>query len=494
MLRTLYSRLALTLFILFLLVGSLLVYMVARTSTQYQQEVSQKLNRDLASYIVNQHPLFNDLQKPVMQNGQVNQKALDSLFHQMMVINPAIEVYLLDPQGKIVSYNAPEGVVKRQRVDLAPITSYIKGEVRFPFTGEDPRNPDGHKVFTVAPIESNGEKQGYLYIVLGGEHYEHVAEMLAQSYIAESAMLVISIALTIAFFGGLLIFAHLTGRLKRLGNIMQHYASSEDAHESIRYTANGNDEIDTLGQQFNAMADRISEQFKALQKMDNARREMVANISHDLRTPLTTMRGYLETLSLHHNELEDSEKRQYIETALSHSQSLGNMIEELFELARLDSCESVVVAEPFSICELAQDVAQKYQLRAQEKNITLEVKLNPNTPLVYGDIGMMQRVLENLLENGLRNTPVGGRVSIHIDDKSGNTCVRIADTGYGIPAADMPRIFERFYQTDKHRSGGSGLGLAIVKRILELHGSAIQVKSEIEKGTEFLFSIPVKPI
>jgi signal transduction histidine kinase len=494
MLRTLYSRLALTLFILFLLVGTLLIYMVVQTSTQYQQEVSQKMNRELAGYIVNQHPLFNDVQKPVMQDGRVNQQALDTLFHEMMVINPAIEVYLLDPRGQIVSYNAPEGVVKRERVDLAPIAAYIEGKVRFPFTGEDPRNPDGYKVFTTAPIESNGKKQGYLYIVLGGEQYEHVAEVLAQSYIAESAILVICIALAIAFGGGLLVFARLTGRLKRLGSIMQRYASSQDAHEEIRYSANGRDEIDALGQQFNAMAERISQQFNALQQMDNARREMVANISHDLRTPLTTMRGYLETLSLQHNELDDAEKRQYIETALSHSQRLGNMIEELFELARLDSCESIVVAEPFSICELAQDVAQKYSLRAQEKQITLDVDLNPGTPLVYGDIGMMQRVLENLIENGLRNTPAGGQVSISIDNRSGNTFVRIADTGCGIPADDVPRIFERFYQTDKHRAGGSGLGLAIVKRILELHGSAIQVKTEIEKGTEFLFRVPAEPI
>lgn len=494
MLRTLYSRLTLTLFILLLLVGTLLIYMVARTSTQYQQEVSQKLNRELASYVVTQHPLFNDAQNPVMQDGLVNQQALDALFHEMMVINPAIEVYLLDPDGHIVSYNAPDGVIKRERVDLAPIVSYIQGKVRFPFTGEDPRNPEGRKVFTVAPIQSDGVKQGYLYIVLGGEHYEHVAEMLAQSYIAESALFVICIALAIAFGGGLLIFARLTGRLKQLGNIMQRYANSQDVHEAIRYSADGKDEIDALGRQFNAMADRISQQFNALQQMDSARREMVANISHDLRTPLTTMRGYLETLSLRQDELDDSEKQQYIETALGHSQCLGNMIEELFELARLDSCESVVVAEPFSICELAQDVAQKYRLRAQEKNIAFDLELNPNTPLIYGDIGMMQRVLENLIENGLRNTPSGGRVSICIDGKSGNTFVSIADTGCGIPAADMPRIFERFYQTDKHRSGGSGLGLAIVKRILELHGSAIQVKSELEKGTEFLFSIPAKPI
>jgi signal transduction histidine kinase len=230
--------------------------------------------------------------------------------------------------------------------------------------------------------------------------------------------------------------------------------------------------------------------------MDNVRREMVANISHDLRTPLTTMRGYLETLQLRHAELSVEEQQQYLQTALSHSQRLGRMVEELFELARLDSCESVVFSEPFSMCELVQDVTQKFQLRAREKSINLGVSLNPDAPLVYGDIAMMQRVLENLLENGLRHTPAGGSINIGVDVDSGNIVVQVKDTGCGIPAADVPRIFERFYQQDKNRSGSNsaGLGLAIVKRILELHGSVIKVSSELERGTTFSFRIPARSV
>jgi len=222
------------------------------------------------------------------------------------------------------------------------------------------------------------------------------------------------------------------------------------------------------------------------------RREMVANISHDLRTPLTTMRGYLETLQLKHAELSIDEQQQYLQTALSHSQRLGRMVEELFELARLDSCESVVYSEPFSMCELVQDVTQKFQLRAREKSVQLNVKLNPEAPLVHGDIAMMQRVLENLLENGLRHTPASGSVNVGVDVVSGSVVVRVTDTGCGIPVEDVPRIFERFYQQDKNRSAGNsaGLGLAIVKRILELHDSVINVSSELERGTTFSFRIP----
>ena len=489
MFRTLYSRLALTLFILLCLVGVILIQVIGHSSTLYQQEVAQKLNRELAAHIVAEQPLI--------QNREINHPALDHLFHQLMVINPSIELYLLDEQGVVLVYSAPAGKVKRTQLALAPILEFLDGNARFPLKGDDPRNPDGRKVFSAARIASRDGLQGYLYIVLGGEQYDHVVQMLGDSYILDSALVVLLIALATALTGGLVVFALQTRRLRVLGNVMHRYAGEGgDGSLAIRYPGNTHDEIDVLGQQFNTMADKITSQIRELRQMDDIRREMVANISHDLRTPLTTMRGYLETLQLKHADLSVDEQQQYLQTALSHSQRLGRMVEELFELARLDSCESVVFSEPFSMCELVQDVTQKFQLRAREKSIQLNASLNPDAPLVYGDIAMMQRVLENLLENGLRHTPAGGSISIGVEVESGNIVVQVTDTGCGIPAEDVPRIFERFYQQDKHRSGSNsaGLGLAIVKRILELHGSVINVSSDLESGTTFSFRIPARPI
>ncbi len=486
MLTTLYSRLALTLFILLCLVGIMLVQVIGHSSTLYQQEVAQKLNRELASHIVAEQTLIQD--------HKINNQALDHLFHQLMVINPSIELYLLDEQGSVLGYSAPEGKVKRTQVALEPVRKFLDGSARFPLKGDDPRNPAGRKVFSAARIVNEDGLQGYLYIVLGGEQYDNVVQMLGNSHILDSALLVLLVALAAALTAGLAIFALQTRRLRMLGNAMRRYAGERgDGSLAIRYAGNTNDEIDVLGQQFNAMADKITSQINELMQMDGLRREMVANISHDLRTPLTTMRGYLETLQLKHAELSREEQQQYLQTALSHCQRLGQMVEELFELARLDSCESVVYSEPFSMCELVQDVTQKFQLRAREKSIRLNASLNPEAPLVYGDIAMMQRVLENLLENGLRHTPAGGSIHVGVDVDSGNVVVQVADSGCGIPAEDVPRIFDRFYQQDKNRYAGNsaGLGLAIVKRILDLHGSAIKVSSEVERGTTFSFRIPV---
>ena len=485
MFRTLYSRLALTLFILLCLVGVILIQVIGHSSTLYQQEVAQKLNRELAAHIVAEQPLIQD--------RKINHPALDHLFHQLMVINPSIELYLLDEHGAVLGYSAPAGKVRRTQVALEPVRKFLDGNAQFPLKGDDPRNPEGRKVFSAARIADHADLQGYLYIVLGGEQYDHVVQMIGDSYILDSALLVLLVALVAALTAGLVVFALQTRRLRVLGNVMRRYAGEDgDGSLVIRYAGNTSDEIDTLGQQFNAMADKITSQINELMRMDGVRREMVANISHDLRTPLTTMRGYLETLQLKHAELSIDEQQQYLQTALSHSQRLGSMVEELFELARLDSCESVVYSEPFSMCELVQDVTQKFQLRAREKSVQLNVILNPETPLVHGDIAMMQRVLENLLENGLRHTPAGGSINVGVDVDSGSVVVRVTDTGCGIPAEDVPRIFERFYQQDKNRSAGdnAGLGLAIVKRILELHDSVINVSSELERGTTFSFRIP----
>ena len=486
MFRTLYSRLALTLFFLLCVVGVILMLVIGHSSTLYQQEVAQKLNAELAAHIVAEQPLIQD--------REINHPALDHLFHQLMVINPSIELYLLDEQGAVIGYSAPAGKVKRNTVSLTPVQQFLDGGARFPLVGDDPRNTDGHKVFSAARIEAEGGLQGYLYIVLGGEQYDHVVQMLGRSYTFDSALLVLLIALAAALLAGLVVFALQTRRLRTLGNVMRRYAG--DGSLAVRYDGHSRDEIDVLGQQFNAMAEKITSQIGELRKMDDVRREMIANISHDLRTPLTTMRGYLETLQIKGDELSATDQQQYLQTALSHSQRLGLMVEELFDLARLDSCESVVFSEPFSMCELVQDVTQKFALRARQKSVQLEASLNPHAPLVYGDIAMMQRVLENLLENGLRYTQAGGSVRVGVDVDSGNVVVQVADTGCGIPEADVPRIFERFYQQDKHRSdsNSAGLGLAIVKRILELHNSVIQVSSKQEQGTTFSFCLSSSPI
>jgi len=216
-----------------------------------------------------------------------------------------------------------------------------------------------------------------------------------------------------------------------------------------------------------------------------------------LRTPLASLNGYLETLLIKQNDLSEIEKTEYLETAMRHSQRLGVLIEELFELAKLDSYQKLLDPSEFSMGELIQDVMQKFKLPAKKKGVQIVADFTQKMPFVVGDIGMIQRVLENLLENALRHTPEGGTIELSLLQRGApphqnRVFVKVRDNGAGIAEADLPHIFERFYRHQKSRQGGyhAGLGLAIVKRILELHGGKVTAENEKERGAVFTFDLP----
>ncbi len=488
MVKSLYSKLAITLLGVFCLLGVSIVIVTQFASDMYQQEVVQKLNRNLARQIV--------AQKILMQAHRINEKGLKEIFDMLMVVNPSIEVYLLDPAGHILAYSAPAGKVKLDRVDLAPIKTWFEDDVVYPLTGDDPRNPGRKKVFTVARIPEKGPLQGYLYIILGGEIFDSIVQKLKGSYILRLSVWWIAASLFFALVTGLLLFAYLTRRLKRLASVMDSFDVAQTAPrlQSIRAKdRNQGDEIDRLTFTFKQLVERINIQMEKLQKADMSRRELVANVSHDLRTPLATLQGYIETLFLKDKNLTAQERKQHLEIAIRHCERLAKLVDALFELAKLDSHETKARYEPFNIGELAHDVVQKFELSAREKQIAIQIDLNQSLPFVNADIAMIERVIENLLENAVRHTPAGGSIRLACSPQNGDIAVRVSDTGCGIPPEDLPFIFDRFYhrdQTQNGKTGYSGLGLAIARRILELHERTIRVESTPGNGTRFTFTLP----
>jgi predicted ATPase/signal transduction histidine kinase len=224
------------------------------------------------------------------------------------------------------------------------------------------------------------------------------------------------------------------------------------------------------------------------------RRELIANVSHDLRSPLASLRGYLETLLLKGPVLAEVDRRSYLEIALRQAQHLQTLISELFELARLDFVGYRIEAEAVQLGELMRDVVQKFTLTAKAQEVALQLDLDPELGLARADIGLIERVLSNLLENALAHTAPGGRIELAVRTQDARVLLSVSDNGSGIADADLPRVFERFFRTDKARARntkGSGLGLAIVKRIVELHGSEIRVESSVDRGTRFWFELPL---
>ena len=225
------------------------------------------------------------------------------------------------------------------------------------------------------------------------------------------------------------------------------------------------------------------------------RRDLIANVSHDLRTPLVSMRGYLELLAAKGDTLAPEQRRQYLGIAVRQSEHLATLIDELFELAKLDFKGMTLARECFPFSELAADVVQKFQLAAQHKGVGLVVDAPAQLPFVEADVSLMERVLDNLIGNALQHTPTGGQVSVRLRTQGEHLLAQVADTGNGIASAELPFIFDRFYRGAGGRSGatgGAGLGLAIAKRILELHGTEIAVDSDAGIGTCFSFSLPLQ--
>ena len=489
MFKTLYGKLAAVLLGLFCLIGVLATLLTLYTTRLYLQEVNQKLNRTLAEHMVSE--------KILMQAGQVNEDALTEIFHMLMVINPNIEVYLLDANGVILTFSAPPGKVKRHHVSLDPLKRFLRGAEAFPILGDDPRDLERKKVFSVSPIPLNGPLEGYLYVILGGEEYDSAIQMLQGSYILRLSAWAVAGGVLFSALAGLLFFNLLTRRLRTLVSAVEAFTRSDFSAQLDTLPpldARSRDEIDQLGTIFNQMADRIRQQVKTLTQEDRLRRELVANVSHDLRTPLTSLQGYLETLLLKEGTLSLQEQRTYLEIATKHSEQLGNLIAELFELAKLDSHEMEPSIEPFSLGELVQDVVQKFRLVAEKKQIRLQTNFRADLPFVSADIGLIERVLENLIENALRHTQEGGTVTVALIHGNEKIMAQVTDTGCGIPPEDLPYIFDRFYRVGKshqERSAGAGLGLAIAKRILELHGSPIEASSTINSGTTLTFHLLV---
>jgi signal transduction histidine kinase len=232
-----------------------------------------------------------------------------------------------------------------------------------------------------------------------------------------------------------------------------------------------------------------------MQEDEKLRRELITNISHDLRTPLASMQGYIETLMIKERELDDASRQRYLEIARKHAVHLGRLIQDLFELTMLDANRVAPEFEEFALTELIYDVVQEFELQAAECNVELAVDPPPSEVFVYADISLIQRVLENLVGNALKHTPVGGKVTILARTRADGVGVSVSDTGKGIPDEALPHVFDRYFQGQREAgigNGSAGLGLAIAKRILELHNSTIRVTSERESGTRFDFDLHVQ--
>jgi len=484
--RTLYAKLAIVMLALVTVLGISYGTFTLYTSKLFLQELNQRFNRDLARQLL--------VDQEIREGEQIDQSMVANIFKRYMHINPAIEIYLLDADGKILAFEAPEMRIKRDHVDLTPIKQLLSGDMGYPIVGDDPRHESRQKVFSVATYPWKGDVEQYLYVVLAGEDYASAQELLSDSYFLQLSLLAVGGTMLFGLLATLFIFNLLTRRLTHLSSVMEAFRKS-DFKEKHPYTIEGEnlngDELDRLGATYDEMSQRIIEQMESLEQKDSLRRNLIANVSHDLRTPLAALRGYLETLNLKTNTLPVEQRKEYLDIAYKHSERLSQLISDLFELSKLDAHETLPTMELLAIGELVHDVSQQFSLNASEQGITLHCDPVEGLPFVLADIGMLERVLENLISNAIHHTPKGGHITLGMNSLDQGVEIAISNSGQGINEENIPFVFDRFYQSPENRGGtGSGLGLAIVKRILELHDSDISVRSSADGETTFRFTLP----
>ncbi len=474
---------AIFLFIL-LVISAVYMYISVFTAEMYFQETRQKLDTDIASHIAADNDCFN--------GDTVNTKVLESVFHNVMVINPSIEVYLLDTKGTILTYYAPNKVIKLEQVPLDPITKFIENDDGDFLLGVDPKSPHKEKAFSAAKVVEDGVFRGYIYVILAGEEYENASQLVFGSYILRLGARSMVIALLTASVIGFISIGFITRNVRKIVTVIREF---KDGNLNARIALKGSSELTEIADSFNNMADTIVNNIDEIKKIDKLRRELIANVSHDLRTPISIIRGYVETVLIKEDKLTPEERRKYLETILGSSERLLSLIEELFELSKLEAKDKSPQLEVFSIEELIQDIHQKNSIRAEEKNIKMELIRSDTLPMIKADIGMIEKVLQNLIDNALKFTPDNGLIKlVVIEHDDGTLCVMVEDSGPGIPKEDIPNIFDKYCQI-KRVSGenysGMGLGLAIVKKIVDLHNFNIRIESKENHGAAFIINMPI---
>ncbi|HEY6386159.1 MAG TPA: ATP-binding protein [Candidatus Acidoferrum sp.] len=230
-----------------------------------------------------------------------------------------------------------------------------------------------------------------------------------------------------------------------------------------------------------------------LRKLERVRRDFVANVSHEFRTPLTAIQGFAETLLA--GAIDDSQNRtRFLEIILEHSRRLARLTEDLLMLSKMDAERLELEIRRLSVSQLIESCLETAQRRAAEKDLRISVNTPQRLPDIAGDRRRLAEVLQNLLDNAIQYTLPGGQILLSAEEGEAEVVVTVSDTGIGIPQADQPRIFERFYRVDVARSreaGGTGLGLAIAKHLVEVHGGRLWVDSEVGQGSQFHFSVPL---
>lgn len=339
-----------------------------------------------------------------------------------------------------------------------------------------------------APIVANGSQVGIVSVPPSPPAWVAVREFGPTLAVTGVVLLVVG-----ATTAALLIFGPTHRRLRSLEAAARALG---EGRTDVRAEETGGDEVSTLARAFNRMASDLDARAEALAASDGARRQLLADVSHELMTPLTAIRGYVQTLSMADVLLDEETRKRYLAVVDHETYKLEAIIGDLLDVARLEGSGEKLRAEPVVVGELVRRVIDRHLPDITSKHIQTQVDLDPAMPLLIGDPARLEQALQNLAANAVRHMPEGGTLTLSARPEDGHARIVVRDTGPGIAPEHLPHIFERFYKADASRAGttvpsGSGLGLSIVRAIVRQHGGDVTAANAADGGAEFTMRLPL---
>lgn len=324
-----------------------------------------------------------------------------------------------------------------------------------------------------AQVIVDGEPIGRVAVLAGGPPFSRVLRELGPTIgVVAAAVLGVGTMLI-----ALLVFGPVRTRLKQVRDATERLGAGD---LSARAPERGRDEVADVARSFNRMADELTRRTSALEQADKIRRQLLADVSHELMTPLTAMRGYIETLSMSELTLNAATRERYLTIIDEETHRLERIIGDLLDLARLEGGGTAMRREPVALATIFDRVAARHERELSARGIRLKRQVDPGAERVTGDPDRLEQALQNLAANALRHTPDGGQIALRAFRDGDGLHIVVHDSGTGIAPEHLPMIFDRFYKVDASRkaSGGSGLGLSIVKAIVERHGGTISARND----------------
>ena len=353
-----------------------------------------------------------------------------------------------------------------------------------PRMGPGREGPPGER----AAIEIGGDQVG---VVLVAGRNPRTAVFLREFAPTQGVIGVILLVLGSAV-ASLAIFRPAHRRLRGLERVAKAIGEGD---LSARAPEGGGDEVTALARAFNRMAGDLEARTRAVELSDRTRRQLLADVSHELKTPLAAIRGYAETLSMPEVRLDEATRRRYLDIVGDETLKLERIVGDLLDLARFEGGGLTLTCGEVPVAQLFQRVADRHEREMLEKQVTLETTVAAGMPAVWCDAARLEQALQNLVANALRHTPEGGQITLVADRAGEGVRLTVRDTGSGIPEDHLPHIFDRFYKSDASRTdpyskSGSGLGLSIVKAIVERHGGTVAAANAPGGGAEFTITLP----